>query len=259
MGKEAVQYPGPELTCRRLTQGSVESRRAFDDDPGVALRVASVVDAEQRLSSAPRSRSRRSPGCTATSPRATPVKIFPNDAFGYQRITVERPLRLRWEVNEETSARLAESKQWVKLSDDEQSDLTERLGALVGTTTTDWSTLAKKLGSVPKSIEKPLWDILGVADPDAPIVTKRKGVPEPDPNLRDNENVPLPTIRVTWADEPDERLACLQYRSAIDEYMAAEVLPYVPDAWVDHTKTKLGYEIPWYSTLLQVRSTTTAC
>ena len=36
----------------------------------------------------------------------------------------------------------------------------------------------------------------------------------------------------------------IEYRSAIDDYMTAEVLPYVPDAWVDHDKTKIGYEIP---------------
>ena len=49
---------------------------------------------------------------------------------------------------------------------------------------------------------------------------------------------------MTWVEEPDERLASLEYRSAIDEYMTREVLPYVDDAWVDHDKTKLGYEIP---------------
>ena len=44
---------------------------------------------------------------------------------------------------------------------------------------------------MPKGIEKPLWDVLAVADPEAPVITNRKGEPEPDPDLRDNENVPL--------------------------------------------------------------------
>lgn len=35
------------------------------------------------------------------------------------------------------------------------------------------------------------------------------------------------------------------YRTAVDEYVAAEVIPYVPDAWVDYTKTKIGYEVPF--------------
>lgn len=172
------------------------------------------------------------------------VKIFPNEAFGYERITVERPLRLNWEVTNETIGQLAETKQWAKLDETEQEDLDARLSALVSTTTTERATLAKKLGTVPKAIEKPFWDILGVADPEAPIITNRKGVPEPDINLRENENVPLPAVPVTWEEEPDERLASLEYRSVIEEYMESEVLPYVPDAWVDHSKTKLGYEIP---------------
>jgi type I restriction enzyme M protein len=35
------------------------------------------------------------------------------------------------------------------------------------------------------------------------------------------------------------------YRTAVSDYMAAEVLPYVEDAWVDFDKTKIGYEIPF--------------
>ena len=45
-------------------------------------------------------------------------------------------------------------------------------------------------------------------------------------------------------EDPTERLASAPYRTAVETYMAAEVLPYVPDAWVDHAKTKVGYEIP---------------
>ena len=83
------------------------------------------------------------------------VKIFPNEAFGYQRITVERPLRLRWEVTAETMARLAETKQWAKLD-------RRRAGRPVGPPERPWTAprptepdrLAKKLGSVPKAIEK---------------------------------------------------------------------------------------------------------
>jgi len=104
--------------------------------------------------------------------------------------------------------------------------------------------MAAKLGRVPKGIEKHLWSALAVPDPDAPVVTDRQGNPEPDPDLRDNENVPLPAVPVTWAADPTERLETAEYRSAVEDYTAAEVLPYVPDAWVDHTKTRIGYEIP---------------
>ena len=44
--------------------------------------------------------------------------------------------------------------------------------------------------------------------------------------------------------DPAERLASIEYRAAVEDYVAAEVLPYVADAWVDHDKTKIGYEIP---------------
>ncbi len=57
----------------------------------------------------------------------------------------------------------------------------------------------------------------------ADICTDAKGNPEPDTELRDYENVPL--------------------KEDIDEYMKREVLPHVPDAWVDESKTKIGYEI----------------
>ena len=91
-----------------------------------------------------------------------------------------------------------------------------------------------------------LLEALAVRDPEAPVVNGKGGAPEPDPELRDQENVPLPLLDEPVAFEPDptERLASEPYRRAVDEYVEAEVLPYVPDAWVDHPKTKLGYEIP---------------
>ena len=49
---------------------------------------------------------------------------------------------------------------------------------------------------------------------------------------------------VPFEEDPTERFSTLEYRTAIDDYMRDEVLPYVPDAWVDHDKTKIGYEIP---------------
>jgi type I restriction enzyme M protein len=105
------------------------------------------------------------------------VKILPNESFGFQRVTVERPL----------------------LGDDGQP------------------------------------------------VTDRKGTPKPDASLRDQENVPLPEGTPVW-DETDEgaakRLAQPDHRKVVDAYVEAEVHPWVPDAWVDHTKTKVGYEIP---------------
>ncbi|MDE3203487.1 MAG: SAM-dependent DNA methyltransferase [Acidobacteriota bacterium] len=172
------------------------------------------------------------------------VKIFPNTAFGFQRITVERPLKLRWEVTGDTIIQATSTKAWEKLAPEEQEDLRSRLSDLVGVVTTDAKQIRQKLGAVPRTVEKPLLDALAVRDPEAPVITDRKGNPDPDPDLRDSENVPLPDLPVRWEPDPVERLATVEYRTAVEDYMTAEVLPYVPDAWVDHDKTKLGYEVP---------------
>ena len=84
---------------------------------------------------------------------------------------------------------------------------------------------------------------LAVRDPDAPTVTT-KGKPKPDPTLRDYENVPLPAKRVTFEADTSRRLDTIEYQTAIDIYLEEEVHPYVPDAWHDPKRTKIGCEIP---------------
>ena len=100
------------------------------------------------------------------------------------------------------------------------------------------------VGDKPAALVKAVVESLEVRDPEAPIITDRSGDPKPDPTLRDYENVPLPPVAVAFEDDPTARFETIEYRSAVDDYMEAEVLPYVPDAWVDHTKTKIAYEIP---------------
>ena len=65
---------------------------------------------------------------------------------------------------------------------------------------------------------------LSERDETAEICRSRDGEAEPDADLRDTENVPL--------------------KESIQAYFDREVLPHVPDAWIDHSKTKIGYEIP---------------
>ena len=172
------------------------------------------------------------------------VKILPNEAFGYQRITVERPLRLRYGVTADTLPAIQTSPGWTKLTEPERLALVELLEHLAGFSSTERTAVARELGPLPKAIEKAVWEAISVREPEAPVITDRKGHPEPDPDLRNNENVPLPGPTSGFAPDPTERLSTAPYRSAVDAYMAAEVLPYVPDAWVDHAKTKAGYEIP---------------
>jgi type I restriction enzyme M protein len=172
------------------------------------------------------------------------VKILPNESFGYQRITVERPLRLRYQVTAETLPAIETSSGWTKLTESERLALVQLLEPIAGFSSTDRTAAARKLGPLPKAIEKAVWEAISVRDPEALVIADRKGHPEPDPDLRDNENVPLPGPTSGFEPDPTERLATAPYRSAVDAYMAAEVLPYVPDAWVDNSKTKVGYEIP---------------
>ena len=75
------------------------------------------------------------------------------------------------------------------------------------------------------AIIKTIWQALGEHDDDADIIYQKNGEPEPDTNLRDYENIPL--------------------KEDIEEYFKREVLPHVPLAWIDYTKTKVGYEIPF--------------
>lgn len=81
------------------------------------------------------------------------------------------------------------------------------------------------------TVERPLRDENGE------VVTDRKGNPKPDSKLRDTENVPF-----TWGGNEEGAEA---RDAVIRAYFDAEVLPHVPDAWIDTAKTKVGYEIPF--------------
>ena len=180
------------------------------------------------------------------------VKILDNGAFGFLRIAVERPLRLRWAATPEALAALdTDPKLGKLLTPETRAALRADLTAWDEESFTDRRLAAKRIrdslaraGGEGAPVEKTLLDVLAVRDPDAEPVTDSRGNIEPDPELRDNENVPLPSGPVTFEADPMERLASAGYRTAIDAYVKAEILPYVPDAWIDHTKTKIGYEIP---------------
>jgi type I restriction enzyme M protein len=179
------------------------------------------------------------------------VKIFPNEAFGFLRITVERPLRVRWEVTDDTLEAFDADAKIARLDQAARLALREGLERWRGEQIDDPDIAAKRVrtlmgeaGAKGKPVQTAILDALAVRDPEAAAVTDAKGNVLPDPDLRDNENVPLPAMRVGFEADVAARLRTIEYRSAIDDYMTAEVHPYVPDAWVDHEKTKVGYEIP---------------
>jgi len=177
------------------------------------------------------------------------VKIFTNESFGYLRITVERPLRLRWAITDDTLAAVRSSPKLAKLSHHMLERLVSGLAEHRGLVSTDRVQLAGKVDPVLASglsrvHREAVWNALAVRDPEAPIVTNRSGQPEPDPELRDQESVPLPGLPVRFEPDPAARLVALEYQTAVQDYVQAEVRPYVPDAWVDQTKTRISYEIP---------------
>ena len=178
------------------------------------------------------------------------VKIFPNETFGFMRITVERPLRQRWGITDETLTGIESNTKLAKMNDEVRSDLIASLRGHLGWSSTSRSDASKEVIAIVKHFslgaaeKKAVLEALSVRDPEAPTITDAKDNVEPDPDLRDNENVPLPEVPVSFETDPTGRLRTIEYRTAINNYMAAEVLPYVPDAWVDHDKTKIGYEIP---------------
>ena len=161
------------------------------------------------------------------------VKIFGTRDFGYHRITVERPLKLRFEITEDTLAALESSKPLAKW--DGRDVYVSAVRGLLGTV---WWTkkeasaallaAARSSGALwpsTASYQKAIWSAVSVSDPEGEVQKSKDGNPEPDSDLRDYENVPL-----------DED---------IDVYFAREVTPHVPDAWIDDSKTKVGYEIPF--------------
>jgi type I restriction enzyme M protein len=182
-------------------------------------------------------------------------KVFDNEDFGFLRITVERPLRRRWEVTDDGVAFLRAAKPFAKLDDDVEAAIIGDLGHHLGSHDDDEAirdlakTAMRRAGVKGKPLENAIVDAFAITDPDASITPDAKGnvLPDPDPDLRDNENVPLSREsagRLRYEPDATERLATKAFVDLAEDYADAEVRPYVPDAWIDHTKTKLGYEIP---------------
>ncbi len=165
-------------------------------------------------------------------------KTFSIYDFAYWSVTVERPLRLNFACTPDRIARAAENLATV-------TGLGEALTAFGEAVYRDRPSflrdLGKHLGSrgvtLSAAQRKTLWRALGERDETAEVCTDAKGNPEPDTSLRDTETVPY-----GWGGHPKGRAAA---HEAIADYFDAEVRPHVPDAWVDHTKTRTGWEIPF--------------
>ena len=169
-------------------------------------------------------------------------KTLTNDQFGYWTITVERPLRLNFTCTPERIERALAAKPLKAVDHEQLRDALESFGT---ETYTNRETFLKALNPVLREYgvalatpqRKALWLALGEHDDDADICLDKSGNPEPDPSLRDTENVPFTYNGNTKGEDGRD--------AAINAYFDAEVLPHVPDAWLDTTKTKTGYEIPF--------------
>ena len=154
-------------------------------------------------------------------------KRFMNADFGYTRVTVERTLRLRYQMTLEDKARFLDACPY--LLDDVQA-IDKGLGR---EPKHDWNAVWSHIEDMLhsrksrwKATEQKLFrSVFTQKDAEAEPVARggRDGGYEPDANLRDFENVPL--------------------KDDIDAYFGREVRPHVPDAWMDRSKDKVGYEI----------------
>ena len=161
-------------------------------------------------------------------------KIFKTTEFGYRRITVERPLQLAiYPKDADRLEALQADKARGKWSDDLQQSVLNALEDMEEeylSRDTFKSSLGVKLSAVQFKL---LLKHLGEHSDEAEVCTDKKGNPEPNPDLRDNENVPL--------------------SEDIQTYFVREVLPHVPNAWIDESKKDekdgrvgiVGYEIPF--------------
>lgn len=154
-------------------------------------------------------------------------KIFPNEFFAYKKITVDRPLRVRFDVTHEALATIGDLKALSNLDYQIGSALMDGLRGLCGESFQSRAELDealaaifKKAGKVPSPVRKAVITAMMVRDPTAQAVGG-----EPDPMLRDTENVPV--------------------AEDVNAFVNREVRPFAPDVWVDETKTKIGYEIPF--------------
>jgi type I restriction enzyme M protein len=180
-------------------------------------------------------------------------KVFDNDDFGFHKITVERPLRLNFQATPDRIARIEDETTLQKLATSAKNNDKARLeeieaGELRQTAIRELlqkfadhtggkiyknrDAFVADLRKLETALEvrlnaserKAVLTALSERDEAADVCLDARDNPEPDPCLRDTESVPL--------------------KEDLEMYFKREVLPHVADAWIDHSKTKVGYEIP---------------
>lgn len=193
------------------------------------------------------------------------VKVLDREAFGFQRVVLERPLRRVWQLTEDAAASVRREKAWlawatppkqhedpvafVHQAEQDQLRLRGILEGLVAaapeSTEKEYTQLlshrtADACLRVPDKVVKVIVAAAAVPDERAPVITDRKGQALPDPELRDAEYVPLPA---GWFKLDDRSREAALHESA-EAHLASEIRPRDGEAWFDHSKTKVSVEIP---------------
>ena len=186
------------------------------------------------------------------------VKLFDSTDFGYRQIRIYRPLKLRFEVNTESLESLAKQSAFANLAISKkkaagekkreetdglalQSALLNALKTLSGKAFMNRDKFISAIEAAFKKAEvkvkapvkKAILSAMAERDEDADVCMDADGNSEADKDLKDYENVPL--------------------KEEIEDYFEREVLPHVPDAWIDQTHLdekdrkvgRVGYEIPF--------------
>ena len=202
-------------------------------------------------------------------------KIFDNKDFGYIKVTVESPLRLNFQVSKERIEILKQENAFVTLAeskkkkDKKKKEEEEKKGKEMQQNIIDAlnkrnkklyknrdefeevlnKTMKDNKLDIDAKLKKAILNALSERDQTADICKDSKGNTEPDPELRDNENISLPkNIALPLPLDYDNKTGLDELVDLVkdhcEKYMKKEVLPHVSDAWIDYKKTKVGYEIP---------------
>ncbi|MGO1652709.1 type I restriction-modification system subunit M [Senegalia sp. (in: firmicutes)] len=207
-------------------------------------------------------------------------KIFDNKEFGYLKVTIERPLQLNFQLNEERIENIYAENTFSKLYDEETKEELELKQEKKTIKKKELSKLEKlyegkklqdeivarlkenisdELYKNKEEFEKVLDDILesldlkkslfksitlGLSKRDDSADYNYKGKKkEADSTLRDTETIPLSIDVEDYNIDTDEHIK--KEKKNILEYVETEVAPHVKEFWIDHKKTKIGYEIPF--------------
>lgn len=171
-------------------------------------------------------------------------KIMRNEEFGYTKVVIDRPLRVRFDLNDETRAAIAKLAAVKKLSEEDRTQLVSAVVSEADFSTTDYSDVVRRIGGwatfsgkirkngtrgkerqPTKALQNALATAMSVSDSAGGVMLLADGTLKPDVAARDAEYVPL--------------------TADIESFIKENVAPFAPDAWADRGKDKVGYEVPF--------------